>query len=252
MRALDGEYIVATRIDGRIEASWPSLQYAKATGEATVTLTPTRNAASRSVMPVAGSVHATGDGGRIRAQLIRVRAAGAELNGRVAITDEQQLSGSVDARVADVGRTLASVEGFLGRASGSLAPAPMSGAIQANVRLGGTARAPAVDGIISADTLSVGAASGIALRATLGYVPSAVRVDRLDVMWQAARASATGRVELARSAKSQSRAERNRSGGSRTAESIQSVNRTRQRHSVASGEHRRDNGTADRVDHDPR
>ena len=103
MRALDGEYIVATRIDGRIEASWPSLQYAKATGEAKVTLTPTRNAASRSVMPVAGSVHATGDGGRIRAQLIRVRAAGAELNGRVAITDAQPLSGSVDARVADRG-----------------------------------------------------------------------------------------------------------------------------------------------------
>ena len=130
--------------------------------------------------------------------MIRVRAAGTELNGRVAITDEQQLSGSVDARVADLGRTLASVEGFLGRARGSLVPAPVSGAIQANVRLGGTARAPAVDGIISADTLSVGAASGIALRATLGYVPSAVRVDRLDVMWQAARASATGRVELAR------------------------------------------------------
>ena len=39
MRALDVEYIAATRIDGRIEASWPSLQYAKATGEATVTLT---------------------------------------------------------------------------------------------------------------------------------------------------------------------------------------------------------------------
>ena len=197
MRALDVEYIAATRIDGHVQASWPSLQYEKAKGEATVTLTATRNASSRSVTPVAGRIHATGAGGRIGAQLIRVRAAGAELNGRVAITDEQQLSGSVDARVADVGRTLAAAEGFLGRARGSLAPVPVSGAIQANVRLGGTARAPAVDGIISADTLSVGAASGIALRGTLGYVPTAVRVDRLDVMWQAARASATGRVELA-------------------------------------------------------
>ena len=197
MRALDVKYIAASRIDGHVEASWPALQYEKATGEATVTLTATRNAASRSVMPVAGRIHATGAGGRIGAQLIRVRAAGTELNGRVAITDEQQLSGSVDARVADVGGTLAAAERFLGRARGSLAPAPVSGAIQANVRLGGTARAPAVDGNISADTLSVGAASGIALRATLGYVPSAVRVDRMAVMWQAARASASGRVELA-------------------------------------------------------
>ena len=169
----------------------------KATGEAKATLTPTRNAASRSVMPVAGAIHAAGDGGRIRAQLIRVRAAGAELNGRVAVSDEQQLSGAVDARVADIGGTLAAAERFLGRASGSLAPVPVSGAIQANVRLGGTTRAPAIDGNISADALSVGAANGIALRTTVGYVPSAVTVERLDLMWQAARASARGRVELA-------------------------------------------------------
>jgi outer membrane protein assembly complex protein YaeT len=195
MRALDVEYIAATRIDGRIEASWPSLQYEKATGQAEATLTPTRNAVSRSVMPVAGAVHATGDGRRIRAQLIRVRAAGAELNGRVTMTDQLQLSGSVGARAADIGRTLAAAERFLGSASGS--PAPVSGAIQANVRLGGTARAPAIDGNISADALSVGAANGIALRSTVGYVPSAVTVERLDLMWDKARASARGRVELA-------------------------------------------------------
>ena len=104
-----------------------------------MTLTATRNASSRSVTPVAGRIHATGAGGRIGAQLIRVRAAGAELNGRVAITDEQRLSGSVDARVADVGGTLSGAEGFLGRARGSLVPLTVSGAIQANVRLGGTA-----------------------------------------------------------------------------------------------------------------
>ena len=197
MRALDIEYIVATRIDGRIEASWPSLQYEKATGEAKVTLTPTRNAASRSVMPVAGRIHAIGAGGRIRAQLIRVRAAGAELNGRVTVSDDQQLSGAVDAQVADLSGAFAAAERFLGRARGSLAPAQVSGAIQANVRLGGTSSAPAIDGNISADSLNVGAASGIVLRGTLGDVPSAVRVDRMAVMWQTARASASGRVELA-------------------------------------------------------
>ncbi|HEY0284565.1 MAG TPA: translocation/assembly module TamB domain-containing protein, partial [Vicinamibacterales bacterium] len=197
MRALDLEYIAATRIDGHVEASWPSLEYEKATGEATVTLTATRNASSRSAMPIAGRIHATGAGGRIGAQLIRVRAAGAELNGRVAVTAQQRLSGSVDARVADVGRTLSEAEGFLGRPSGSLAPVAVSGAIQANVRLGGSAREPAVDGTVSADALSVGEARGIALRGTLGYVPSAVRIERMDVMWQAARASTTGRVELA-------------------------------------------------------
>ena len=118
MRALDVEYIAATRIDGRIEASWPSLPYEKATGEAKVDVDP--YAECRVALRNAGSwaIHATGDGGRIRAQLIRVRAAGAELNGRVAITDEQRLSGAVDARVVDVGGTLAAAERFLGRASG--------------------------------------------------------------------------------------------------------------------------------------
>ena len=252
MRALDVEYIAATRINARIEASWPSLQYEKATGEAKATLTPTRNAASRSVIPVAGTIHATGDGGRIRAQLIRVRAAGAELNGRVAIADQQQLSGAVDARVVDVGGTIAAAERFLGRASGSLAPVPVSGAIQANVRLGGTARAPAIDGNISADALSVGAANGITLRGTVGYMPSAVRVERLDLTWQEARASASGRVELAG-------ARRLNLELSATdldvPELLKAFNQTAvpgQRYAVAAGERCRYCVTADRVDHDPR
>ena len=252
MRALGVEYIAASRVDGHVEASWPSLQYEKAIGETTVTLTATRNVASRSAMPVAGRIHATGAGGRIGAQLIRVRAAGTELNGRVAITDEQQLSGSVNARVADAGRTLASIEGFLGRARGSLAPAPVSGAIQANVRLGGTARAPALDGTDQRRYVERWrsnrnrTASHARLRAIGGQGrPSGCHVAgsaRLRNRTRGACANAT----------SQSRAECNRSGGFRTAESIQSVIRTRQRHSVASGEHRRDNGTAHRVDHDPR
>ena len=197
MRALDIEYIAASRIDGEVKAVWPGLEYLEATGEGNATLTPTRIGASRSVIPVAGTIHAAGEDGRIRARLIRVRAAGAELNGRVDVSNRERLGGSIEARVSDVCGSLETIERFLGRARGSLAPAPVSGAIEADLRLAGTARAPAIAGKVSAAALKVGDASGIALHGALGYTPSTLTVDRLDLTWQEARAFAAGRIELA-------------------------------------------------------
>ena len=197
MRALHLEYIAASRIDGRVQARWPGLQYLKSTGAADATLTPTRNTTSRSLIPVGGRIQATADNGRIQARLNNVRAIGAEVNGQVALTDRQQLRGTLQARVMDAGSTLSAVERLLGRATGSLTPTNVSGAIRADARIGGTTNVPQADATIVADALSVGAAHGIALHGEVGYSGPAVRIDRFDVIWQAARASAAGRVELA-------------------------------------------------------
>ena len=195
MRALDLDYAVLSRVDGRVDGRWPGLEYLKASGNAALTLTPTRSAAARSALPVAGRVNANGMRGRIDAQLAGVRAAGVDVNGRISISENQRLGGAIAARVADVGRTAASFDAFLGRRE-PLLPARVAGGLDARARLGGSAQAPAIDAVIEADALRVGAASGIALNAALDYSPAAVVVEQLDMQWRQAWASATGRVGL--------------------------------------------------------
>jgi outer membrane protein assembly complex protein YaeT len=195
MRGLDLEYIVLSSVNGQIDGRWPGLEYLKATGNAAVTLTATRSTASRSAMPVSGRVNATGSAGAINARLSGVRAAGVEISGRVALNDKQRIRGVVDARVADAGRTLANAGAFLGRRE-PLVPTPVAGGVLAVAQLGGTLRAPTVTAAVSADALSVGAASGIGLNANLDYAPAAVDIENLDVIWGRARASAAGHVGL--------------------------------------------------------
>ena len=65
MRALELPQAVATRADARVEARWPGLQYASATGRGQVFLTPTRARASRSTLPLGGRLGVNADGRRI-------------------------------------------------------------------------------------------------------------------------------------------------------------------------------------------
>jgi hypothetical protein len=54
MRAVDLPYEVAARADGQVQMKWPGLDVLRATGDAHASLTPTRETASRSQIPVAG------------------------------------------------------------------------------------------------------------------------------------------------------------------------------------------------------
>jgi len=196
MRALRSPYITATRIDANVQAEFPGLEYAKAAGQADATLTPTAARASKSTMPIGGRIVARGNGSRVEAQVQRLTTPGADVAGTVAVNQDQRLQGSVKARSGDLANLIATVEAFLGRPRGSLAPTPISGAADMNAQLAGTIKAPTATTTFSAPALKVGMADGIALTAQASYAPAAVDIARADVTWKQATAHVDGRIGL--------------------------------------------------------
>ena len=196
MRAFDLPYIVASRVDARVQAAWPGMEFLQASGEATATLTPNAARPSRSVIPVGGRIHLTGRASAVDADLTRVTAAGVELNGRVRLANQRDLDGAAQLRVSDVGRALSHVEAVMGRAPGTLLPTRVAGAVAGTARIAGTLRAPTVAADLRAPSLTVGSASDLALNAAITYTPALLTVRQLHVRWQEALARATGTVGL--------------------------------------------------------
>ena len=196
MRSLDLPYRVATRMDGRINAQWPGLDYARATGNARLLLTPTAASASRATLPAGGRIDVTGSGERVIATLRDVRAAGAVLNGRAALVDRDRIDGAWQARAPNLQTTMSAIETFLGRPRGSLAPMPIGGSVTATGSIGGRVASPLLRASIEAPALTVGDAAGVGVSGDLAYRPTALSIGRLDVAWQDARATARGTVSL--------------------------------------------------------
>jgi hypothetical protein len=61
-----------------------------------------------------------GDGSRLVALLKQLTAAGTTVNGQVTLVDRERLGGNLRASIADVGRTAAAAEAWLGRAPGTM------------------------------------------------------------------------------------------------------------------------------------
>ncbi|HEY1303941.1 MAG TPA: translocation/assembly module TamB domain-containing protein [Vicinamibacterales bacterium] len=198
MRALRLPYVAATRVDGKVHAEWPGLEYLKANGDAIATLTATAAQTNRSTMPVEGQISAHGAGGRIDAQFVKVVSPGGEVAGRVAITDDKRLDGDLKARSGDVSRLVAVIEAFLGRPRGSMLPTTVEGAAEINARVGGTIDAPVAMSTVTAPALKVGTAEGIAVSAETSYSPAALDIARADLTWKQASAHVNGRVGLDR------------------------------------------------------
>ena len=196
MRALRSPYITATRIDANLQAEFPGLEYTKAAGKADATLTPTAARASKSTMPIGGRIVARGTGNRVEAEVQRLTTPGADVAGTVAVNQDQRLQGNVKARSGDLGNLISTLEAFLGRPRGSLAPTPISGAANVEAQLAGTINAPTATTTINAPALKVGSADGIAVTAQASYAPAAVDIARADLTWKQATAHIDGRVGL--------------------------------------------------------
>ncbi|HVQ16592.1 MAG TPA: hypothetical protein VMS40_23480, partial [Vicinamibacterales bacterium] len=196
MRALRLGFVAATRVNGKLQAEWPGLDYLQAKGSADATLSPTASEMSRSAMPLGGRVVAKGNGGRIDAQLVRVAVPGGEVNGTIAITSDRRLEGAIKGTSADIGRLTSSIEAFTGRPRGSLLPTPVTGEADLDARLGGTVSEPTATTTINAPSLKVGTVEGVALNAETSYAPRALTIGRADINWQQARAHVDGRVGL--------------------------------------------------------
>jgi outer membrane protein assembly complex protein YaeT len=194
MRGLDLPYTAETRIVGTLDAEWPGIDYFEASGRGTAMLTPATVHPARRAMPVSGSLSARRSGGTTAVDLQQIMAAGAQLNGQVRIGDGGRLDGELHASVPDVARTASAAETFL--ASGPLLPAPVSGAAIVDARLGGTVEAPAADVSVSSPSLSIGAATGVAIGSDLILTTTALTIARGNLTWGGGRAAATGSIGL--------------------------------------------------------
>ncbi|HEU4694092.1 MAG TPA: translocation/assembly module TamB domain-containing protein [Vicinamibacterales bacterium] len=196
MRALRLSYVAATRINGKVQAEWPGLDYLRARGTADATLQPTASEMSRSAMPLGGRLVARGTGSQIETQLIQLAVPGGEVNGRVAVGSDRRLQGDVSGRSEDVGQLTSSIEAFTGRPRGSLLPTPITGPAEVDARLAGSVSAPTATATLHAPALQVGMADGLALDADVSYEPRALTITRADLAWEEAAAHVDGRIGL--------------------------------------------------------
>jgi outer membrane protein assembly complex protein YaeT len=194
MRTLQLPYRVASRVDGRVEAQWPGLEFTNAVGQAQLTMTPARPTATASTLPVGGRLDIAGKGDRLSATLRDVHVAGITLNGQVALSDRDRLDGDVKASTPNVRTAVASLESFLGRRG--VFPVSVAGAVSANGHISGRISAPVVTATLQAPALSIGDADGIAASGAIAYRTDAIAINRLDVTWRDAHANAAGTVGL--------------------------------------------------------
>jgi outer membrane protein assembly factor BamA/autotransporter translocation and assembly factor TamB len=197
-QALELPYAAATRLDGRVQARWPALDYLRATGDATLSLAANRPRPSRNVIPVAGDLVVSAQDNVINASLTRARGAATAVEGRISLTGQRGLAGHVHARTDDLADVIGSVEAVLGRPRGSLVRTPVAGPMAVDGTLGGTIDAPAIDITVHAPSLAAGSVSGLSVNALARYTPTVVTVSRAELTWQAAQlhASGSGRVQL--------------------------------------------------------
>lgn len=187
---------VASRLDATADLRWPSLDYAAAEGTAELSLTPTRSRASRQVMPVSGRVAVRGDGRRLDAAVRQLRAAGATVDGTVAIIGRQRLDGTVRLQAPDIGATAAAAEVFLARPPNTFMSQRVSGPVSVDARLGGSVSRATAEASVEAPSLEVGQAGTLALSARARYAPEALTLHTADLAWGDARARADGVVGL--------------------------------------------------------
>ena len=187
----------ATRVDGTVQAEWPGLDYLTASGDADLRLMPTRAQASPSVMPIAGRAAIRARDGRFAVDIKQFKAMGADVTGRIAMSEGRELDGQLSAEVANIGTLASSLEAFLNRSPGSLMPANSAGLLTLDATVGGTVSAPEIGATAGAPALTIGGASGVALSAQASIDATRLTIESADLNWQQARAHLTGSVGLA-------------------------------------------------------
>jgi outer membrane protein assembly factor BamA/autotransporter translocation and assembly factor TamB len=196
MQALELPYGAATRLDGQVRARWPALEFARATGDAKLSLAASRPRPSPGVVPVEGDLVVSARENLITASIAGVRAAATTVDGRVSLTNRRALRGMIHAKTDDLARVIGSAEAVLGRQRGSLVGTQVAGSVAVGGTFGGTIDAPTIDVAVQAPSLAAGAVSGVAVNAQARYTPAIVALSRADLAWQGARVHANGEVEL--------------------------------------------------------
>ncbi|MBI4907949.1 MAG: outer membrane protein assembly factor BamA [Acidobacteria bacterium] len=190
-RLLKAPVTIASRATVRATASWPALDYEKASGTMQAQLTTT-GAPAKDVLPVSGALTADAENGNVRLHIANVTAAGASASGDLALRKDQNLGGNVKVAATDLATTTAVLETFLGREPGSLASFPVSGSAAATASLSGTLKSPAAKVDLSAPDLAFDGVKNVALEASANYTATRVTVDKATARWQGQTATASG------------------------------------------------------------
>ncbi len=185
---------IASRLNGEVQAHWPGLEYAAATGRAELTLTPVASRPSQSALPVSGHIVVNGSEGRLDAQISDASALGIRLGGRVSLAHRTTLSGTFRAEAGDLKAAAAMAGAFL--ANNAVSALPISGTAVVTGVVGGTLSDPTLRASLRVPELGVGGATDISARGDIGYRDSVVSIRRLDVDWGAASVQASGSVPL--------------------------------------------------------
>lgn len=185
---------IATRVDGRVNASWPGTSYRRVTGTLDAAFTPASAADGRRV-PLGGHVSAKADAGRLDGLIERLAVPGVEVNGNVLVSEADALGGDLHVNTPDVGAAVATLN-RLRAAPSPLLPVPVAGPLTVDAQLGGALRSPEVVVALDSPALTIGAVRDIALEARAAYSPAAVRLDAFDASWGDAYAHAAGEVGL--------------------------------------------------------
>ncbi|HEU4935765.1 MAG TPA: translocation/assembly module TamB domain-containing protein [Vicinamibacterales bacterium] len=194
MHGLNLSRVVHTRIDGKLNAEWPGIDYPAATGSATLSAIPTASPARG--IPIGGKFSARGDGAAIVADLQDIAAAGVEMRGRIQVDKSRHLQGQLQVSARELSATTRAVETWLRRPRGSLLPAPVSGGAFADVHLDGSLDNPVAHTTITAPSLSAGTATGVGIGADVTVTRDTLTIARGDANWNGAHAGLSGAVNL--------------------------------------------------------
>jgi outer membrane protein assembly complex protein YaeT len=183
---------VGTTLSGRVDASWPARDVARADGTAALTLVAPDRPAAR-LVPVAGRLHVTAAADTVLARIDSLRAPGIAVDGVARLVDRTHLEGRVRTRV-DLEPGTATAARLLNRPPASLTPVVVRGDVDVALDLSGSLDAPVIGARLAAPAVQAGDAAPAALAATLVYERAIVAVERADVWWQSATLSAAGSV----------------------------------------------------------
>lgn len=186
--------VVATRVSGSIDAQWPHLDGARATGDVRLSLVATGGGKSHSVIPLAGDLTATSRNGTAALTISALQSLGATIDGHVSLVNRRTVGGHVTARSNDVGPLIPAVAAIF--AQKKILPAKVSGPAIADLRLSGTLDAPGARIELRAPELTVGHTSGVSAAFAADYVDSGFTIDHADLRWHDAHLSASGRIGM--------------------------------------------------------
>jgi uncharacterized protein involved in outer membrane biogenesis len=117
-RSLDLPIRLASRATGRIEGSWPGVEFDQAVARANLSLSQTRDRPAPDVLPVAGSLTANIRGQNISLQVPRIQALSAEAKGAITVDARERLAGQLTAEVGSLDQLVQQLNAFLGKSAG--------------------------------------------------------------------------------------------------------------------------------------